>query len=80
MTGIKDKPGRRISLSTLVDHDQAKVQIIRRLHDTSGYVVDSGNMGYIPLSEWKAFLNEERTKAMNRPRLVDVFCGNSEQA
>jgi hypothetical protein len=71
---ISDKPGRRISLTTLVDRDRAMVQIIRRLYNTSGCMTDSGNMGWMPLSEWRAFLDEQRTAASDKqPLLVDVF-------
>ena len=60
MSKISDKPGRQISLCTIHDRERKLIQIIRNLHNTKGFLVGSGNMGWMPEDEWKAFLEKEQ--------------------
>lgn len=73
MSGITEKPGRRIGLNVIVDHDRGQVQIIRNLHDTHGCMVDSGNMGWMPIEEFKAFLADAKVRTDKRPTLMSRF-------
>lgn len=73
MSSLSTKPGRRISLNVIVDHDRGLVQIIRRLHDTKGFLVDSGNMGQMPIEEFRAFLSEAKSRTDKRPTLMSRF-------
>lgn len=73
MSGIRDKPGRHIGLNVIVDHDAGRVQIIRNLHDTKGCMVDSGNMGWMPLDEFQAFLADAQIRTSKRPTLMSRF-------
>jgi hypothetical protein len=73
MSRISTKPGRRISLNVIVDYDRAQVQIIRQLHDTKGFLVDSGNMGWMPIDEFRAFLADAKARTDKRPTLMSRF-------
>ncbi len=70
---IKDKPGRRISLSVIYDHERSIVQICRQLHDTKGFVMDSGNMGQMPLADWRKFLADQTDLQKDKPTLMEQF-------
>jgi len=70
MTTIKDKPGRRIRLMTIVDYERSRVQIIRNLSNTHGFLVDSGNMGWMPTDEWIAFLEKELLRAQGKGKTL----------
>jgi len=71
---MQDKPGRRIRLQTLVDFERSRVQIIRNLSNTKGFLVDSGNMGWMPMEEWIAFLEKELKRANGQGKtLVEQF-------
>ncbi len=73
MSNLKIKPGRRIKLNALVDWEKKTVQIIRNLHDTKGFLVDSGNMGYMPLGEFREFCERELAITCERPTLMTAF-------
>ena len=73
MTTLRDKPGRQIRLSVLIDREQNRVQFIRTLKDTKGFVVDSGNMGWMPLPEWQEFLAKQVPLAKADPTLMDLY-------
>jgi hypothetical protein len=74
MTVIKDKPGRQMHMNVLVDHDRNRVQIIRNLHNTKGFLVNSGNMGWIPMDEWREFLSKQTILAnCPKPTLCETF-------
>jgi len=67
MSALKDKPGRQMSLSAFVDRERNLVQVIRTLKNTKGFLVDRGNMGWMPLDEWRAFLEREALMARKDP-------------
>jgi len=76
MTAIKDKPGRRITLNVIVDHERKLVQIIRNISNTKGFLCNSGNMGWMPIDEWQAFLNDHLEQADSRGKtLFERFGG-----
>lgn len=70
---IQDKPGRRISLSVIYDNDRSIVQICRQLHNTKGFVIDSGNMGQMPLADWRKFLADHAALQKDQPTLMEQF-------
>jgi hypothetical protein len=70
---IQDKPGRRISLSVIYDHKRGLVQIFRQLHNTKGFVTDSGNMGQMPLADWRKFLSDQVVLQADQPTLMEQF-------
>jgi hypothetical protein len=67
MSKLQDKPGRQMSLVAMVDRGRDRVQIIRNLKATRGCMCDSGNMGWMPLAEWRAFLERETVMAAATP-------------
>ena len=73
MTKIADKPGRKISLNVIVDRPRSLVQVIRKLHNTKGFLVDSGHMGWIPIDEWTTFLEKELRRARGEETLMEQF-------
>ena len=70
---IKDKPGRRISLHVIYDHNRAIVQICRQIHNTKGFLVDSGNMGQMPIEDWRKFLADQTVLQAEKPTLMQQF-------
>ena len=77
MTAIKDKPGRRITLNVIVDHERKLVHIIRNISNTKGFLVNSGNMGWMTIDEWQAFLNNHLEQADSRGKtLFERFGGD----
>lgn len=73
MSKLQDKPGRQIRLGTLVDHERGRVQIIRNLHDTKGFLCDSGNMGWMPIKEWEEFIERQAVQIKNKSTLFETF-------
>jgi hypothetical protein len=67
MSTLKDKPGRQMRLMVIVDRERNLVQVIRNLHNTKGFLVDSGNMGWMPLTEWRVFLERELVLGGEKP-------------
>lgn len=74
MSKLSDKPGREIRLFTIHDKERKLVQIIRNLHNTKGFLVDSGNMGCMHEEEWKRFLEKEsRELSKDSDLLINQF-------
>ena len=74
MSRIADKPGRKISLNIIYDYDRQLVQIIRNLSNTKGFLVDSGNIGFMPMKEWEAFLARECVRVKGKEAtLIEQF-------
>lgn len=74
MTKITSQYGRRVTLDAIVDRERNQVQIIRTLSNAKGFLVDSGNMGWMPLDEWRAFLAKQTVMASETPpTLMQLF-------
>ncbi len=73
MSEIKDMPGRRILLMTIVDRERNLVQIIRNLVGKDGNTLNSGNMGWMPLDEYRRFLSKEMIRSKENLLLIEQF-------
>lgn len=60
MSKLTEQSGRRMRLSAIVDREKNCVQIIRNLNDTRGFLVDSGNMGWMTIEDFEAFVSETK--------------------
>lgn len=75
MTKITDQPGTQIHLDLIVDHDRGLVQIIRNIDKKRGFLVTSGNMGWVEMEEFKKFLEDARVRVKRKPSLFETMTG-----
>ncbi len=77
MSKITDQPGTQIHLDLIVDHERGRVQIIRNIDKKRGFLVTSGNMGWVELGEFKQFLDQARVRVKSKPTLFEVMTGKT---